>query len=254
MKSINGNKSLFNLVLNECINKRFIFYTLLCMFVAQTITAPLNAQQGSTASQKKADSIVEARLVELALKGPLYTGAEHQNKINEYELKAAKNSWLNLLTISANYNDQTFAKTNAQNAYVYPKFFTGINIPLGTIFSRTGVKAAKEGVEISKINQEQLQRNIRAEVLSKYKQYKTYQEYIVLQKSVADDYQAAFLQIEANASETPIEKYNLASKNFSEEQTKLLNLQLQRDLIKIDIEKMIGVDLDTLIAELNNTK
>src|ERR1700730_5703539 len=102
------------------------------------------------------DSLVEKKLVELASNGLELVSSEHQNKINEYQLKSARTAWLNLLTISTSYNDQSFAKQNTQNTYVYPKFFGGINIPLGTLFSRTSVKAAKEQVEISKINREQL--------------------------------------------------------------------------------------------------
>src|SRR5450432_1403598 len=54
------------------------------------------------------DSLIEAKLVDLALKGPTYRASTHQNRINELELKKAKNAWLNLLAISYNVNDQTF--------------------------------------------------------------------------------------------------------------------------------------------------
>src|SRR5271167_1067860 len=79
------------------------------------------------------DTANEKRLVELALQGPEYDVTVHQNVIDELTLKKTKTTWLDLLSISTNYNDQTFAKpstANGQTAYVYPKFFFGITIPL----------------------------------------------------------------------------------------------------------------------------
>ena len=193
-------------------------------------------------------SVVEERLVKLALDGPLFRGSEHQNKINEYQLQRAKSSWLNLLTVSTNYNDQSFAK-NSTTPYVYPKYFFGLNIPLGTIFSKTEVKSARESVELSKDNQEQLARNIRADVISKYKQYKAYNDLIAIQNQVVDDGQAAFQQIERKFLDRTIdiEKYNVASREFNTERAKKLNLQLEQDLLKVELERMIGTKLETVI-------
>ncbi|MGB3006844.1 MAG: TolC family protein [Chitinophagaceae bacterium] len=220
-----------------------------------------NSQSNSLAGNKTAinrvktqlvtdsSSIIEEKLVALALSGPLYKGTEHQNKINEYQLKSAKNAWLNLLTISTNYNDQTFANTNTQTSYVYPKYFFGLTLPLGTLFSRTGVKSAKEGVEISKINQESLARNIRADIISKYRQYKNYFLLIDLQTQAVDDEETAFLQAKEkfrNGTIT-IQVYNASQKIYNDEFVKKLGLQLQQDLLKIEIERIIGTSLESAI-------
>lgn len=191
---------------------------------------------------------VEEKLVALALKGPAMRGAESQNKINQYQLLAAKNTWANLLTVSLNYNDQSFTKP-VPGGYVYPKYFFGLNIPLGTVFSRTGVKAAREEVEIGKTTEEQLTRTIRADVLSKYKQYKTYAELIKLQNDVVVSEQTVLTKIEARANDLSfsIEAYNLALKTLNTEKASILNLQLQRDLVKLELEKMIGTKLESVI-------
>ena len=109
----------------------------------------------------------------LALQGPEAKNLEHQNKINEYTLRNAQNQWLNLLAVSANYNDQSFAKNN-NVGYVYPKYFFGLTIPLGTILSKTQVKSAKESIQMGKNNQEILRRTVREEILTKYREYKAY--------------------------------------------------------------------------------
>ena len=227
----------------------FLFSISIQYCIGQTDSGTTTA--GPSATLPAVDSI-EEKLVELALKGPEVLQGEHRNKIDEYQLKGAKNNWLNILSVSANYNDQSFKKSvDPTSTYVYPKFFTGITIPLGVLFSRTGVKAAKEQVEISKNIQDQLARNIRAEVLSRYKEYKNLSKLIINQQGVVDDYEAAFTQAKKKFSEgtITIEVHNLASKNYNDEMAKLLNLQLQQDLVKIQIEKMIGTNLDSVIHQ-----
>ncbi|MHA4843897.1 TolC family protein [Flavitalea antarctica] len=197
----------------------------------------------------RSDSVVEEKLVQLAIDGPVYSGSNHQNKINELQLKRAKNAWANLLTFSINYNDLSFAKNNSSATYVYPKYFFGLTIPFGTLFSRTEVKSAREQIGISKDNQEQLARNIRADVLGKYKQYKNFTQLIVLQSQIVDDEETAFLQAKEkykNGNIT-IEMHNNAQKTYSNELAKKLSLQLQQDIVKLELEKVIGVSLESVM-------
>jgi outer membrane protein TolC len=196
------------------------------------------------------DSMIETRLVTLALEGPRYEASGHQMNVTQSNLSKAKRSWLNLLSISANYNDQTFAKqTAATGAYVYPKYFFGLTIPIGLFFSMgPDIRGARENVEISRNNREQLARTLRTEVLGKYKQYKNFGDLILLQNTIVVDQQAGFTQIEKKFRDgtTSIDQYNLANKSYSDERVKMLNLQLSQDLIRLDIEQIIGVNLDAV--------
>lgn len=197
------------------------------------------------------DSVIQARLVELALQGPQYDATDHRVKIAESQLSKAKKSWLNLLAVSANYNDQTFAKTTpGAGGYVYPKYFFGLTIPLGVIFAMgPDIKAGREGVAVSKDARDELARTIRADVLSDYRQYKNYGDLILLQNTIVVDQQAAFSQVEKKFKEgtISIEQYNLANENYSNEVAKKLNLQMSQDLVRIAIEKLIGTDLENVI-------
>ena len=200
------------------------------------------------------ETIIENKLIELALQGPQYQVSDHQIKISESQLSLAKRSWLNLLAVSANYNDQTFAKqpttTTGTTPYIYPKYFFGLTIPLGVIFNLgPQIRGAREGVEVTKKNQEELAREIKADVLSKYKQYKNYGELIGLQNTIVVDQQAAFTQTEKKFKDgiISIEQYNQANRSYNDELAKKLNLQLSQDLVKIAIEKIIGVSLETVI-------
>jgi outer membrane protein TolC len=230
----------------------FMVLLISIILVGQVAQAQITSTRKDTAKKARyelPDSIVERKLVELALSSPSSEAAKHQNKISEYQLKTAKSAWLNILSLSANYNDQTFAKQNPNNQVVYPKFFAGINIPLGVLFSRSPVKAAQEQIAIGKINEEIIARSLKVEILSKYKQYKTIDQLITHQQEVVDDYKAGLLQAEKKFSngEITIEAYNSSSRNHNDELAKLLNLRLQQDIIRLEIERIIGTSLDTVM-------
>ena len=200
------------------------------------------------------DTAIENRLVMLALRGPDYDGSEHQNRISELGLKQAKGTWLNLLSVSTQYNDQTFGKpttVNGQPAYVYPKYFFGVTIPLGIIFSQGNqVKIAREAVANSKDQQEILARQIRANVLAKYAQYRYYGALIEMEGEMMNDVSVNSTQAEQNFKNGSItaDAYIAAQKTKNDELVKVMNLQLQQDLTKIDLERMIGVSLETVVA------
>lgn len=193
------------------------------------------------------DSVIEARLVELALKGPEVEKTIHQNNVYAYQLKSAKNSWMNFLTLSLNYNDQSFAKN--QTAYVYPKYFFGLNIPLGTIIAGKQTKIAKETVSIGELTQEEVKRRLKADVLGKYRQYKAQAALIGIEIGYMNDLEAALKGAEEKFRNNSIsfEAYNAASKNRNDEEAKIINLKLEQDLTKLEIERMIGTNLENVL-------
>jgi outer membrane protein TolC len=194
------------------------------------------------------DSVIQARLVQFALLGPQYQATDHKVNIAESDLSRAKRSWLNLLAISANLNDQSF-EAPVPGQYVYPKYFFGLTIPIGLFFTLgPQIQGARESVEVSKNLREETARSLKAEVLSKYKEYKNYGELISLENTIVVDQQTAFSLFEKKFKDgtATIEQYNLANKLYSDELTKKLNLQLSQDLIKLDIERLIGTNLENL--------
>jgi outer membrane protein TolC len=213
-------------------------------------TLPLfRGARPTAASAPNTDAQIQERLVQLVMAGPVYDVSGHEIAVAQQNLSKARRSWLNLLSISADYNDQTFAKTTSYG-YVYPKYFFGVTIPIGLFFSMgPDIQKERENVAIAHDNQEQLARTIRADVLGKYAQYKTYSNMIAVQNNVVDDEEALRKQTEKKFQDgtISIEQYNLANKVYGDDLTRRLNLQLQQDLIKIDIEKMIGVSLESVL-------
>jgi outer membrane protein TolC len=217
----------------------------------KAVTSQQTLPQTSLRLNEVEDTVIENRLVELALAQPNYSQTLYQQKILEYQLKKQRTAWLNLLTLSTTYNDQTFAKsTTANPTYVYPKFYIGVTIPLGLIASAgTDLKMTKQSELIAKDQQTELAKSIKASVLSNYKQYKANEKLLLIQNQAVDDEQAAFLSAEQkfrNGTAT-LEEYNEASKKYNDEVVKAINLQLQQDLIKVELERLIGRRLEDVL-------
>jgi outer membrane protein TolC len=198
------------------------------------------------------DTGVEEKLVTLTLQNVAYDILTHQVTIARYKVRQTKNSWFDLLTLNAQFNDQSFqhASTVGNVAYVYPKYFYGITIPLGTILSKgIQVKSAREDVKIAEDQQIAAALKLRTDVLTKYKSWRVANSIVLMERQVADDIHAAFLQVEKrfNDGSVTIEAYSEASRNYSNEMVRLLSYQLDADTKKLDIEEMIGVRLESVI-------
>jgi len=235
-----GIKMLAKAVFNRAVCS-FIF---ICSFFLSTgqSTASFNRSDTST--------VIEEKLVALALQGPQAKILDHQNKINEYQLKAAQTQMLNLLAFSINYNEQSF-KPQTPTSFVYPKYNLGVTIPVGTLFSRTATKSARESIEIGKNNKELLKRSIREDVITRYRQYKAIQELIALQSEMLNDVQTELVQAEEKFRKgtITIDAYNAAQKGYNGERAALINLRLEQDIKKLEIERFIGVKLETVTGK-----
>jgi outer membrane protein TolC len=219
------------------------------MKLASVMLALISVSHLGFAQQRNPkDSLLEERLVDLAMKGPMMQIADHQAKIDQYELKSRQNAWLNLLTLSANYNDLSL-RDNPNQTFVFPRYLFGVTVPLGTLLSRTEVKAARESVEIGKLNKEQLRRTLRTEVLAKYRQYKAHTDLINLQSELVSDVETGLTQTEDKFRKgaVSLEVYSAAQKIRNDERARLVNLRLQQDMIKLDIERIIGQPLETVM-------
>jgi outer membrane protein TolC len=227
--------------------KKLLILQALCAFTllasAQTTTkAPAN-------TANVPDSLIMRKLVELATTGPSFKLAEHQENVLQYQLKGAKNNWMNLLTVSMNYNDLQLKGQNS--TYVYPKYFFGLNIPLGTLLSRTQVKATREQIKAKEEQKEILVRSLKTEILKMYLQYKNYNDLILLQTNVIDDEEATFAKAKEDFKEgsITIETYNQSQKRYNDEVVKGKQLELDREILKLQIEEVIGVTLDEAIQQ-----
>jgi outer membrane protein TolC len=226
------------------VTSKFVLLAFLLAFMVRVNAQNINSGFGDTSSA------IEERLVQLAWQGPEVQKMAHQIKIDEYQLRAAQNVWMNLLAFNINYNEFTFNNTQT-STYVYPRYNLGITIPLGTIFSRTAVKSAKDNIEIGKDNTELIKRTLREQVLTAYKQYLAYGQLIAIQSALVNDVQTQAAQVEEKfrSGSVSLDLYTNAQKNNNVEKAALVNLKLQQDIKKLELEKLIGVKLDSVLKK-----
>ena len=204
------------------------------------------------------DTIIENKLIELAMKSPFYTASIHQINITELQLKSTKNAWLNLLSLSTTVNDQTLKKPEpGANTYVYPKYNVGITIPLGIIFSQgNNVKSARESLALTKDNQEQLARTIKATILSKYREWRNYERMLYIQSELVTSVVAAANQADDEWNKGTIAKdvYLTVMKTKNDELARSINLKYSQYQVQLEIEKIIGVPLESVLYPAPATK
>ena len=229
----------------------------LCLLLA-LLTVGARAQTTINASQKIVGmdtTGVEQKLIRIALTRPSYDATYRAIRSANHSLSLAKNEWLNLLSISLNFNDQEFYHQKSvpgQTTYVYPKYFFGVTIPIGVIFSRSSeIRIARENQAIAKDNQAEAARTIIANVKAKYRTYLDYQSVLAVENIMVNDQQAAFLQVEKNFRDGKItlDDYTNASRTFNGSILAQLQYKISCDQIKVDLEQMLGMTLEEALKQ-----
>jgi outer membrane protein TolC len=201
---------------------------------------------------------IRERLVQLALQNPTYEMADHASNAAEYQIRLAKNNWLNNLVVSGNVNEFTINQITGtgsaatQNIY-FPKYNIGLNIPMD-IFSRqrNNVKIAKENYLIAEAQKNDRFRQIRADVLTKYEDYLLDKQMLDFQNQVSQDQFTLYKRSEKDFQDgiIKLEEFEKSYKGWVEEQTKKLLYQRNLNVIKLDLERIIGVKLEDVLQQM----
>lgn len=233
----------------------------ICLVLSGTLSA--SAQRPGTAPVKavavdtnKLD--IREKLVQLALQNPQYEIMDRKIAISAHQLAKAKSSWLNTVQISGNLNEYTIktfgSSSGAETNTFFPRYNIAVTLPLDLFTQKArDVKIARETLSTSEAEKNQKFRELRAEVLIKYEDYLMHKQKLEFQSQLTQDAYTVFLQGEKDFSDNIIkqEDYNKFYKSYTEELTKKSELQRNFNVSKIELEKVIGVPLDNVLA---NTK
>jgi outer membrane protein TolC len=234
--------------------KRILLFSCaaLLSFSLQAQTKPTHNAAQATPPANNAS--IKDRLVELAMSNPQYRIAGYQKDKTDYEVTKANASWLNYVTASVNINEVTTGMyksgENGRANIYYPLWNVGINVPLGSLITKPAdVKIAKKNRDIAEEQKEGLGRLIKRQVLSLYEDYQTKQDLLNMQSEITDDEAAAFATIEEKFAGGGIsyQEYGIASKSLNDQQVKQKILQKEVNIIKLEIEEMIGVKLEEVL-------
>ncbi|GAA3944705.1 hypothetical protein GO495_31200 [Chitinophaga oryziterrae] len=201
---------------------------------------------------------IQNKLVQLAYSNPSIKIRDYEKDKTVSELHKSGANWLNYVTVSANLNEvtlKTYKSTNTtdiRNQIYYPLWNVGINVPLGSLTGKANdVKIARKNVDIATAEQEVAKRQVKAMVLSKYHDYLMTKEMLTLQNEVTEDDYTAFQTAETKLASGSIsyESYTTTSQRYNDDRNKKLSLERDLSNVKLEIEEIIGVRLEDVIAQ-----
>lgn len=234
--------------------KRILLFS--CAALLSTYLQAQTKTTHNTSQNPSANNTIKERLVELALNNPQMRIAGYQQDKTGYEITKANAAWLNYVTASVNLNEVTTGiykndAANGRNIY-YPLWNVGINVPLGSLITKPAeVKIAKKNKAIAEEQKEGIARLIKRQVLSLYEEYQNKVDLLQMQTELTDDDAAAFATVEEKFSGGGIsyQEYSIASKALNEQQVRQKILQKEVNVLKLEIEEMIGVKLEEVLLQ-----
>ncbi|PWT97812.1 MAG: hypothetical protein C5B52_13280 [Bacteroidetes bacterium] len=197
---------------------------------------------------------IRERLVQLAIQNPSFEIADGNIAIAEYNLKIAKNSWLDKFYVIGNVNESVINGTSTAGNIYYPKVNVGVNLPLGTFSRRNSeMNIAKETIAIGQAQKNEKYREIRALVLTSYEDYLQRKALLELQNELATEQYTAYLTAQKQYAdgEIKIDDLNQAYKSYNVELAKQRTLERDLNVSIIEIEKFIGVKFSDVLAAYN---
>ena len=225
--------------------------------VNSTGTAKKSSHSTMTSDTGRVVDIRE-RLVQLAMQNPNYEVADRSVTLAGYQIRIAKSQWLATISAQGNINEFTInpkstGSTNgAANTIYYPKYNFGINIPFD-IFTRipNNVKMARQTYYIAEANKNEKYREIKEQVLTIYEDYLLAKATLEFQIQVTQDEYTLYKRAEKDYSDgiIKLEDFDKAYKGWTAEEITRLSALRNLNVIKLTLERVIGVRIDDLIKQ-----
>lgn len=197
------------------------------------------------------EDAIRNHLIELALQNPSIKIDDANIEIAKLNRKKAGASWLGSLALGGNINE--FVIKNSEAASFFPKYNMGISIPFD-IFSSTKneKRVANQNILIANATKLQHINAIKAEVLTRYENYKEKRALVALQNiSVGNNY-ADYLAAQKKFSDgsMTVEEMNKIYQSYLFERSNLITLQREENVSIIQLEEVIGIPLNQALPNL----
>jgi outer membrane protein TolC len=196
---------------------------------------------------------IREKLVQLAMQNPNYEIADRNVAIANDQLKKSKGSWLGIVSAQGNLNEFSLnppPTINGTAVSLYPRYNVGVTVPLDLFSSkRNDIKIARQQLGVAQAQKNERFREIKAEVLTVYEDYLLYKQQLEYQSQIVQDAESVYRQAEKDFSEGIIkqEDYNNAFKARSQEKTMFAQIQHSYNISKIQLEKLIGVPIESVL-------
>jgi outer membrane protein TolC len=179
---------------------------------------------------------------------------DKQMEVDRYEVQNLKASWLNNIQGSFNINDLS-VKSNPNNpqSLFYPKYNLNVILPLGYFFTKSSqVKKAKAQYNETQTRKEIGKKDLREAIRRAYQNYQLAKYLLALQETVVQDEAILYSQMESKFknNEIQLDVFTDASKRYNTELVKRVNLLSNLNMTKIELEGLLGMDLETALQKL----
>jgi outer membrane protein TolC len=193
---------------------------------------------------------IREQLVNLAIQNSSQEIDDANIKIAEYNLRKAKNSWFDNITIAGNVNE--FSLTNSTVATYFPRYNFGIQVPLG-VFSRhtNDVKIAQQVVNINNIQRDQKVKALRREVLSRYETFLEKKDLLRIEKETVEEVKTTYIKAKVDYSNSTInlDKLTDTYRSYNDELQKVRTADKNYTIAYLELEELVGFHLKDLLTQ-----
>jgi outer membrane protein TolC len=190
------------------------------------------------------------KLVQIAWRNnPLNEVLRNEIKISEYQVKKNAGSWLDIINISGNLNEFTINPDADDNnrASFYPRYNVRASISLGMFVNIPyQTKMDRQAVAIAESNLDARKLEVRNIVMKTYNDYLLTEKIYKIQAQVFSDVENAhkLLEQKFKNGETSFESYSASQGNYNRASIVLLTAETDYKNTKLDLEKLIGMNLE----------
>jgi outer membrane protein TolC len=218
--------------------KHLLFILFLCFFLAGTAQESMLPEVNAIFLQKLIDT-AKARY-------PKMKTFDHRITIANDNFQKAKLSWFDVLSFSMSYSPTNTTTIVAPTLSGY-QLSLGFN--LGSFIVKPhNIKQAKEEVIIAKLNREEYDLNIEADVKARYYKYVQVLTVLKLQTQMSLDVEAVLKQVKYKfeKGEENFENYTKALLNVSSAKQNIISTEGMVLVAKSTLEEIIGKKLEDI--------
>lgn len=218
--------------------KYFLTLFFVCTMIAAKAQESMMAEVNYTFLQKLIDTA--------KVRYPKMKTFDHRVIIAQEDLKKTKLSWFDLLTFSLSYSPSGATTIVSPTLSGYQ---VGIFFNMASLIQKPHIiKQAKEEVSIAKLNLEEYNLNIEAEVKSRYFKYIQYITVIRLRTQSLNDAEGLLKQtkFKFEKGEETFENYSKALMTYTDHKNNIIEAETELLIAKSNLEEIIGKKLEDI--------
>jgi outer membrane protein TolC len=209
--------------------------------------------ESTTDIQQAIKAKIEERLVRLAWDNhPSGKIAMHNTEIAQKTLSQDKWAWLDRVKLQGNLNEFTLDPQTFDRSAFFPRYNFSIAMSLGDFaIIPLQVRKRREELAISQLTLENQKLLLKSEVLKKYNHYLSVRSQLNIQRKLESEIGSNLELAKSKFNNNQLDYQSLSTLSEINYNQQLRTIQLEEALREatVDVEMLIGVRLETVLAE-----